>query len=452
MRRSGSGAFDQIAFLEEPFPDENDESVREVPIRIVADESVTRAVDATRRIQQGYAGFALKGIAKTLSETIKIATLAHERGMVCMAADLTVNPVLVDWNKVVAARLAPLPGFTTGMMETNGHQQYRRWAEMTSWHPCAAAPWRRVEGGVFTARRRFLRQERLHLRGVAALSRARDAAEARVAPARCARVSSGIRPLSPHAAALPFHDALAHAHRPPMTSPVLQAVGLVRSFGGRRAVNEVSFTLGPGDCLALFGPNGAGKTTLLRLLAGLLQPSEGSVRVNGVSLKSGAEARAQVGLVSHASMLYGVLTVRENVELAARLYGLADPPHAAMAALALMGVEDRADAPARTLSRGLQQRVSIARAMVHAPRLLLCDEPYTGLDVAGSAALTEVLTERREAGAALLLVTHNLTEGLALATQAAIMRRGRFVRHEARELLDPSSYHSQYRELAGVHD
>jgi heme exporter protein A len=236
------------------------------------------------------------------------------------------------------------------------------------------------------------------------------------------------------------------------STPVLQADGLVRSFGGRRAVDGVSFTLGAGDCLALFGPNGAGKTTLLRLVAGLLAPGQGSVHVNGVSLKAGAEARAQVGLVSHASMLYGALTVRENVELAARLHGLADPGAAAMEALALMGVDDRADTPARTLSRGLQQRVSIARAMVHAPRLLLCDEPYTGLDVAGSAALTEVLTERREAGAALLLVTHNLTEGLALATQAAIMRRGRFVRHEARELLDPGSYHSEYRELAGVHD
>ena len=235
-----------------------------------------------------------------------------------------------------------------------------------------------------------------------------------------------------------------------MTSPVLHANGLVRSFGGRRAVDGVSFTLGAGDCLALFGPNGAGKTTLLRLVAGLLAPGEGSVHVNGVSLKAGAEARAQVGLVSHASMLYGALTVRENVELAARLYGLGDPSRAAMDALALMRVEDRADAPARTLSRGLQQRVSIARAMVHAPRLLLCDEPYTGLDDAGSAALTAVLTERREAGAALLLVTHNLTEGLALATQAAIMRRGRFVRHEARELLDASAYQSQYRELAAL--
>jgi heme exporter protein A len=233
---------------------------------------------------------------------------------------------------------------------------------------------------------------------------------------------------------------------------VVHAEGLVRAFGGRRVVDEVSFTLNPGDCLALFGPNGAGKTTLLRLLAGLLTPGEGRVLINGVSLKDGAAARAQVGLVSHASMLYGALSARENVEFAARLYGLPDPAAAAMEALTIMRVDDRADAPARTLSRGLQQRVSIARAIVHAPRLLLCDEPYTGLDDAGSAALTEVLTERREEGAALLLVTHNLTEGLALATQAAIMRRGRFVRHEARELLDVSSYQSQYRELAAVHE
>jgi len=172
---------------------------------------------------------------------------------------------------------------------------------------------------------------------------------------------------------------------------VVQAEGLVRTFGGRRAVDGVSFTLQAGDCLALFGPNGAGKTTLLRMLAGLLAPGQGSVRVNGVPVKEGAAARAQVGLVSHASMLYSVLTARENVEFAARLYGLPDPRGAAMRALELMRVDDRADAPARTLSRGLQQRVSIARAMVHAPRLLLCDEPYTGLDDAGVTHKAEVV-------------------------------------------------------------
>jgi heme exporter protein A len=232
------------------------------------------------------------------------------------------------------------------------------------------------------------------------------------------------------------------------STSVVEAEGLVRVFGGRRAVDGVNFSLGAGECLALFGPNGAGKTTLLRLLAGLLAPTAGECRVNGVALRSGASARAQVGLVSHASMLYGALSARENIEFTARLFGLAEPSVAAERALRAMRVLDRADAPVRALSRGLQQRVSIARAIVHEPRLLLCDEPYTGLDEAGSAALTVALAERRAAGASLLLVTHNLSEGLALATHAAIMRRGRFVRYEARGAVDSASYATEYRELA----
>ena len=233
-------------------------------------------------------------------------------------------------------------------------------------------------------------------------------------------------------------------------SPVVHADGLSRTFGNRRAVDDVSFTIGGGECLALFGPNGAGKTTLLRLLAGLLSPSAGVCRVGGKSLREGPDARAQVGLVSHASMLYGTLSALENVEFAARMYGLASPTRAARDALATMRVQDRADTPVRLLSRGLQQRVSIARAIVHDPRLLLCDEPYTGLDEAGSAALTHALAERRASGAALLLVTHNLGEGLALATHAAIMRRGKFVRHELRGAVDTASYATEYRELVAV--
>ena len=234
-----------------------------------------------------------------------------------------------------------------------------------------------------------------------------------------------------------------------MTSyePVVEAEGLVRAFGGRRAVDGVGLTLHSGDCLALFGPNGAGKTTLLRLLAGLLAPSAGRCVVGGVSLREGRAARAQVGLVTHASMLYGALSARENVEFTARMYGLPHPAAAAMRALATMRVADRSEAPVRALSRGLQQRVSIARAIVHEPRLLLCDEPYTGLDEVGSAALTQALGERRAHGAALLVVTHNLVEGLALATHAAIMRRGRFVRYEDRSVVDGASYASAYRDL-----
>ncbi|HEX9483307.1 MAG TPA: heme ABC exporter ATP-binding protein CcmA [Gemmatimonadaceae bacterium] len=227
----------------------------------------------------------------------------------------------------------------------------------------------------------------------------------------------------------------------------VEAETLVRAFGGRPVVDGVSFTLRAGESLAVFGPNGAGKTTLLRLLAGLLKPSAGACRVGGVVLRSGSRARAQVGFVSHAGMLYSALTARENVEFSARLYGLRSPVDAARRALNAMRVADRSETPVRSLSRGLQQRVSIARAIVHEPRVLLCDEPYTGLDEVGSAALTTALIERRASGAALVVVTHNLGEGLALATHAAIMRRGRFARYEQRATVDATSYVREYREL-----
>ena len=230
---------------------------------------------------------------------------------------------------------------------------------------------------------------------------------------------------------------------------VLQADGLTRAFGGRRAVHGVSLELDAGECLALFGPNGAGKTTLLRLLAGLLKPTAGGARINGQPLRGDAEARGQVGFISHQSMLYGPLTVRENVELAARLYGVGEPTAAATQALGAMRVLDRADSPVRSLSRGLQQRVSIARAMVHRPRVLLLDEPYTGLDALGAATLTEMLARVRGDGATLVLVTHNIAEGLDVATQAAVMHRGRVVRRERREELDADRYADTYRELVG---
>src|SRR4051812_48020769 len=117
---------------------------------------------------------------------------------------------------------------------------------------------------------------------------------------------------------------------PPSTTPAVELAGVVRRFGRRRAVNGVDLTLNSGECLALFGPNGAGKTTLLRVIAGLLKPSEGSVRVNGESLRDNAAARSLVGLISHQSMLYRALTARENVAFAAKLYGIPQPMDAAM--------------------------------------------------------------------------------------------------------------------------
>ena len=226
----------------------------------------------------------------------------------------------------------------------------------------------------------------------------------------------------------------------------IEAAGLVRAFGARRAVDGLSFTLAPGDCLALFGPNGAGKSTALRLLAGLLSPTTGSASIEGVKLPA-PEARARVGLISHRSMLYEALTARENVRFSAQLHGLREPEKAVERALVALRVSDRADVAVRSLSRGLQQRVAIARAIVHEPDVLLADEPYTGLDEQGGAALTTLLRERRDAGAALIVVTHHLHEGLALATHAAVMRAGKFARFERAEGLERDRYAAEYREL-----
>ncbi|MSU50065.1 MAG: L-alanine-DL-glutamate epimerase [Opitutus sp.] len=143
------GAFDQIALIEEPFPEELEIDISDIPARVAADESAHTDKDALARIQMGYKAIALKPIAKTFSLSLKIAQLAHERGVPCFCADLTVSPLLVEWNKNVAARLAPFPGLGLGLLETNGHQNYRNWETMRSCHPSPDAPWARTMRGVF---------------------------------------------------------------------------------------------------------------------------------------------------------------------------------------------------------------------------------------------------------------------------------------------------------------
>ncbi len=143
------GASEQIAIIEEPFPEELQIDVSDIPVRLAADESAHTDHDAISRIEMGYKAIALKAIAKTLSMTMKIANVAKERDVPCFCADLTVNPILVDWNKNVAARLDAFPGLGTGLLETNGHQNYKNWNTMESYHPFPDANWRKTQGGVF---------------------------------------------------------------------------------------------------------------------------------------------------------------------------------------------------------------------------------------------------------------------------------------------------------------
>ena len=171
------------------------------------------------------------------------------------------------------------------------------------------------------------------------------------------------------------------------------------------------------------------------------------VHVEGKSVREDAVVRRHIGLISHQSMLYSALTARENVEFAAKLYGVSDPRAAAKRALERMRILDRRDTPVRSLSRGLQQRVSIARAIVHEPSVVLLDEPYTGLDAAGGAALTEMLRTLRAAQAALILVTHNLDEGLAIASHAAVMLAGRIARLDEADVTQAQEYQAMYRAM-----
>ena len=230
----------------------------------------------------------------------------------------------------------------------------------------------------------------------------------------------------------------------------VEARGLSRRFGDRWALAGIDIALAGGECLVVFGPNGAGKTTLLRVLAGLLEPSRGEAHVDGMILPGDCDVRGRVGYISHHTMLYPALTALENVEFAARLQGLRSPRDAALSALDRLRIVDRARTPVRFLSRGLQQRVSIARAFVHNPRIVLLDEPYTGLDAAGAAALSSAIQQLKGAGAALVLVTHNIEEGLALATTVAVMHEGRFIRAEPRDGIDATAFAAQYRSLVGV--
>ncbi len=152
------GALDQVAVIEEPLREDNEAFVGDVGVRIGADESAHTVKDAARRIEQGYSVMIVKAIAKTLSMTMQITQLAHEKKVPCFCADLTVNPILVDWNKSVAARLAPFPNVGIGLQETNGHQYYKNWDRMMSYHPKAGASWTKTQKGVYTTDQSFFAQ------------------------------------------------------------------------------------------------------------------------------------------------------------------------------------------------------------------------------------------------------------------------------------------------------
>lgn len=229
----------------------------------------------------------------------------------------------------------------------------------------------------------------------------------------------------------------------------LEVRDLSKVFGERKALDGVSFSLPAGAFLSIFGPNGAGKTTLLRILSTLSRPTNGSLHMLGVdALEEPQKLRARIGLISHKPMVYGDLSASENLEFFASLYG--KPNKARIRELLqLVELDHRRNDPARTFSRGMTQRLSIARALVNDPAIVLLDEPYSGLDPHAMQLFDELIARVRD-GRTFVMVSHDLDKGLSLCTHALVLARGRVVTFDERSAISEDAFRDLYLSTVGM--
>jgi heme exporter protein A len=258
---------------------------------------------------------------------------------------------------------------------------------------------------------------------------------------------------------------------PPRTA-MIELRRLTKAFGRKLALRGLDLRVAPGESLVLFGPNGAGKTTLIRILSSLSRPTSGAVYIGGLDLKTHAEGiRRHLGVVSHAPLLYDSLTAEENLRFFGRLYGVTDLEPRITQLLEQVGLAARRKDLVRIFSRGMTQRLSIARALLHDPEILLLDEPDTGLDPQAAEMLHRLLAElsgrssgRRavpadlpaaarsssaDAARTIVTVTHNLERGLALADRVVILANGRIVYDAPASALTASELRPLYDEHVG---
>lgn len=236
----------------------------------------------------------------------------------------------------------------------------------------------------------------------------------------------------------PAHPAFAGASPAgAIAAPAVRAAGLCRRIGDRVVLRDVDLRIAPGEFVALLGANGAGKSTLLKVVATLSTGVTGELDLFGQSVRGrAAAARARIGMIGHQLMLYRDLTALENLIFFGRLYGVADVRRRALAMLDFVNLADRADDAVRTLSRGMAQRVAIARSLMHDPDLLLTDEPFTGLDYLSARQLEDCLSDLHAGGRTILLATHDLDQGLRLAGRVVVLCAGRITLDRPTEGLD----------------
>jgi heme exporter protein A len=224
--------------------------------------------------------------------------------------------------------------------------------------------------------------------------------------------------------------------------------GVWKFFGDYPALRDVSFNVEGGTCLALLGRNGAGKTTLLRILAGLTKTSKGSITILDQDARAEA-ARRQIGVLGHGIGIYEELSAFENLRLFARLYGIANPVKTSMEWLERTGLDRVRDGLVREFSRGMRQRLAVARTFLHDPQLLLLDEPFTSLDDRAIKVLQDLLKNALSEGRTIIMSTHQLREALELATDVALINRGKLAFRGARtpEMVeDPGWLYRHYGE------
>jgi heme exporter protein A len=232
--------------------------------------------------------------------------------------------------------------------------------------------------------------------------------------------------------------------------PIIQVRDLRKDFGHLQALSGVSFNLNKGEFLTIFGPNGAGKTTLIKVLTGLMRPTSGSAKISGFdALEGNTKLRNQIGVISHSTCLYPDLTALENLLFYAKLYGLDSPEERANESIRVAGLQLRRHDLVRTYSRGMQQKMAIARATLHEPSVLFLDEPFTGLDLNATNALKEQLHDLHTDQRTLIMTTHDMSCGLEICDRVAIQNKGKFLLLEPVDCIDSKNFENFYIEALG---